>query len=184
MNLRELQQHLPWGNAYSPSFLANLQQHRDFTHALLHVAKAIGPLSAEVEAADHDAGFVMQRGIIGKALADIVICAFRMANTAPCGPIDLEAEIVSRLRQKNPGWEPGPEPTGAAESPPRRAELSVYRSKLAAEGHCMAASDGDCDWSGCPQTLDGEPGATGRSCPRWVATRHKLDPDDEGRAGG
>lgn len=30
---------------------------------------------------------------------------------------------------------------------------------------CQADSDGDCEWSGCPQLRDGEPRATGRHCP-------------------
>lgn len=31
--------------------------------------------------------------------------------------------------------------------------------------YCQAAKDGDCDWPGCPQERDGEPGRSGRSCP-------------------
>ena len=30
---------------------------------------------------------------------------------------------------------------------------------------CHAGSDGDCSWEQCPQLRDGEPVATGRSCP-------------------
>lgn len=30
---------------------------------------------------------------------------------------------------------------------------------------CHADSDGDCEWSECPQLRDGEPKATGRHCP-------------------
>lgn len=59
--------------------------------------------------------------------------------------------------------------------PTMDAARAAYRLKLAAEGHCMADSDGDCDWALCPQHRDGEPKKSGRSCPRWV------DPDDEGR---
>ena len=33
------------------------------------------------------------------------------------------------------------------------------------QGRCRSASDGDCDWPGCPQTRDGEPAKTGRACP-------------------
>lgn len=32
-------------------------------------------------------------------------------------------------------------------------------------GRCRAGSDGDCDWPDCPQTRDGEPEKSGRSCP-------------------
>jgi hypothetical protein len=31
---------------------------------------------------------------------------------------------------------------------------------------CQAGEDGDCVASDCPQLQDGEPNATGRSCPR------------------
>lgn len=30
---------------------------------------------------------------------------------------------------------------------------------------CQAGSDGECGWCGCPQIRDGEPQASGRSCP-------------------
>lgn len=66
----------------------------------------------------------------------------------------------------------------------RLKTLSAYQQELAAEGHCMADGDGDCFWSECPQLRDGEPAATHRHCPRDIATRARIDPDDEGRAGG
>jgi hypothetical protein len=59
--------------------------------------------------------------------------------------------------------------------------LTPFQQQLADEDYCMADSDGDCDWEACPQTRDGEPKATGRTCPRYVATRARLDPDDDGR---
>jgi hypothetical protein len=71
--------------------------------------------------------------------------------------------------------------------------LTPYRQELAATGHCMSDSDGHCDWSGCPQILDGfcdkngnpitKPGRPHRHCPRDIETRRRLDPDNEGRAG-
>ena len=39
---------------------------------------------------------------------------------------------------------------------------------------CQSGKDGDCIWAKCPQTRDGEPAATGRSCPLY-------DWDAEGR---
>lgn len=104
MDLRQLQQGmLEWG-PYTALFAANKQQHRDFAHAVLHLVKATGMLAAESEAADHDASFVFQRGIVGKALADIVITVLRLATVLPGGPLDLETLVVDRIRQKNPGW--------------------------------------------------------------------------------
>jgi hypothetical protein len=32
---------------------------------------------------------------------------------------------------------------------------------------CQSDRDGDCDWKDCPQLRDGEPVATGRSCPLY-----------------
>lgn len=61
--------------------------------------------------------------------------------------------------------------------------LTPHQQRLADEGHCMSDGDGDCTWSGCPQLRDGEPKATGRHCPRDIATRKRLDPEDEGKAG-
>lgn len=62
-------------------------------------------------------------------------------------------------------------------------KLTAYQEELAAQGHCMADDDGDCQWEGCPQIRDNEPYASGRHCPRDIETRRRLDPDDEGRAG-
>lgn len=65
-----------------------------------------------------------------------------------------------------------------------RQRRTLHQAKLVADGHCMADDDGHCTWGGCPQVRDGEPAATGRHCPRDIDTRKRLDPDDEGRAGG
>ena len=39
---------------------------------------------------------------------------------------------------------------------------------------CHSDRDGDCNWDQCPQTIDGEPEKTGRSCPLF-----DWDQDDE-----
>jgi hypothetical protein len=95
--------------------------HLDFTHALLHIGKATGQLMAMCENADHD----RQDGIevnpaarvdnderdtrctdfpshnVEKYLADLVICAMRLANVRPGGAVDLQAAVIQRLEQKN-----------------------------------------------------------------------------------
>lgn len=38
----------------------------------------------------------------------------------------------------------------------------------AAGDSCHSDRDGDCEWKDCPQTRDGEPKATGRSCPIYT----------------
>lgn len=63
-------------------------------------------------------------------------------------------------------------------------DMKPYQRKLVAEGHCMSDSDGYCVWADCPQHWDGEPTKSGRHCPRSIRTTKRLDPDDEGRAGG
>ena len=49
-----------------------------------------------------------------------------------------------------------------------RASPETARFSWPAADHkfCMAQSDGDCDWPHCPQTRDGEPHKSGRSCPK------------------
>ncbi len=71
-------------------------------------------------------------------------------------------------RQKGPGYQ---------------AACDKHRLNLIEKGHCMADGDGDCAWAECPQTRDKEPQTSRRHCPRDIATRARLDPDDEGRSG-
>lgn len=56
----------------------------------------------------------------------------------------------------------------------------THRALLIAEGFCMADDDGDCTWEGCRQN---DPKTREPHCPRDIATRRLLDPNDEGRAG-
>jgi len=102
--LRELQVNLPWTIRYSRDFRANPQPHKDFAHALTHVGKAAGYLHAFVDDMDHrrdeaEAADVRER--YEKYVADLVVCALRMANTFPGGPIDLQAAVKERLEGKN-----------------------------------------------------------------------------------
>ena len=62
--------------------------------------------------------------------------------------------------------------------------LTTYQQGLANAGHCMADTDGDCSWADCPQEANGRANYQPMGCPRWIAMREKVDPDDEGRAGG
>ena len=41
------------------------------------------------------------RADVEKYIADMVICALRMANTCPDGQIDLQAAVENRLLNKN-----------------------------------------------------------------------------------
>lgn len=103
--LRELQNNLPWVGTYHPDFRASLLPHRDFGHALLHVHKAGGKIAGFVDAAEHegpsDWDQLQTRDAIGAYLADLVICALRMAQVYPYGQIDLTRAISRRLVTKN-----------------------------------------------------------------------------------
>jgi len=51
---------------------------------------------------------------------------------------------------------------------------NAIRSFYGLDTDCRSASDGDCDWSECPQLRDGEPKATGRHCPLDVRPTQEL----------
>lgn len=104
LTIRELQEQLPWGDGYSKAFKANLVLQRDFAHALLHIHKSAGKLAAEVEEADHNAEALFDSDVVGKMLADLVICTMRMANTSPTGAVDLQRAVEDRLESKNPDF--------------------------------------------------------------------------------
>ena len=104
MNILEIQSKLPWGREYSASFQANPCVYKDFQHALTHISKASGKLWTIVEEADHigdTPAFCFKKEDIEKFLADLVICAMRMANTNPSGLINLQKAVINRLEMKN-----------------------------------------------------------------------------------
>lgn len=104
MSLRELQTVLPWTVRYSRDFRANPQPHKDFAHAVVHVTKALGNLAAFVNGMDHDRKLADAAGNaerLGKYVADLVVCALRMANTMPGGVLDLERAVIDRINTKN-----------------------------------------------------------------------------------
>lgn len=102
--IRELQSSLPWTSHYHRDFRSSPQTHKDFGHALLHVHKAGGKLAAIIDDAEH-AGYdwadPANRADVEKYVADLVICALRLANTCPDGVIDLQRAVEQRLLAKN-----------------------------------------------------------------------------------
>lgn len=84
-------------DGYGPAFCACTLPTRDFGHALGHVQKAAGRLFEVVDAYDH--GRSGEPPAIGKYLADLVICAARLASTAPGGAVDLVAAVRERLAE-------------------------------------------------------------------------------------
>jgi hypothetical protein len=87
--IRELQSSLPWTVHYHRDFRSNPQTHKDFAHALLHVQKAAGKLAAVVNDAEHG-GSEFKAEEVDNYVADLVVCALRMANTNPGRVIDLQ----------------------------------------------------------------------------------------------
>lgn len=104
-SLRALQTNLPWTVRYSQDFRATPLTHKDFTHALLHVAKALGKLTGLADDMDHDRAVADQpklREAYSKYLADLVVCALRAANVFPGGVVDLQKAVEDRIVEKNP----------------------------------------------------------------------------------
>lgn len=102
MDIKELQRALPWGaHDYTAEFNARTDPARDFEHAHGHVGKALGGLFEHVIDAHAHAGTIDREKAI-KKLADIVICAMRMANTMPGGVVDLDEAVRARLTEKFP----------------------------------------------------------------------------------
>jgi hypothetical protein len=101
-NIQRLQDGLKklWTNElYSERFNASLLTHKDFDHALKHVFKAAGRLLEMTEEADHG-GSMFEIPAVEKYIADLVICAVRLANVAPNGPVDVETVVFDRIRRK------------------------------------------------------------------------------------
>jgi hypothetical protein len=87
--------------SYSAEFKDMKLPYRDFDHSLKHVMKATGKLVAIVEEADHghESSFSTQK--VANYLADLVICAIRMASKHPYGEIDIEKAVMDRIREKS-----------------------------------------------------------------------------------
>lgn len=103
-SLRQLQVSLPWTIRYSRDFRANPQSHKNFAHALVHVHKAAGKLAALVDDMDHDrevADDPTLRERHAKYIADLVVCALRLANEFPGGHVDLQKAVIERIQTKN-----------------------------------------------------------------------------------
>lgn len=100
LSLRELQTQLPWTVHYHRDFRSSPMTHKDFGHALLHVMKASGKLAAIVNDAEHG-GSEFKSDDVDRYVADLVVCALRMANTCPGRTIDLQRAVEDRIETKN-----------------------------------------------------------------------------------
>lgn len=98
--LTDLQDALPWTIYYHKDFKSNPQPHKDFAHAALHIQKALGKIASVINDAEHG-GHDFNRKSLDIYVADLVICALRMANTCPSGKFDLQEAVIQRLEDKN-----------------------------------------------------------------------------------
>ena len=97
-----------WGTSgYGREFLERKDPQRDAHHALLHVFKAAGKIAGALDEVDHDtlamaAAGGVTRDAAMRSLADLVICAARIAQSWPPSTISLECAVRDRLRAKFP----------------------------------------------------------------------------------
>lgn len=94
MDLKMLQQQVNsrWGDQ-----AANPCHGSDPQHAFVHLTKALGKIASALNDAEHEQRSVRE-GEVDKYLADLVICAARLAH----GVTDLDAACVERLLEKFP----------------------------------------------------------------------------------
>lgn len=100
LTIRELQSQLPWTVHYHRDFRASPMAHKDFAHSLTHVTKACGKLAAVVNDAEHGGSDFSQEKV-DRYVADLVVCALRMATTCPGRQIDLQRAVEDRIENKN-----------------------------------------------------------------------------------
>lgn len=87
--------------SYSLEFRASTCPYKHFQHGVMHAQKAGNRLMEMVEEADHtgpEGAFPSDK--VEKFVADLIICAVRLANKAPGGPIDLERAVFDRIEEK------------------------------------------------------------------------------------
>lgn len=104
LTIRELQTNLPWTIRYSQDFRSSAMTHKDFAHTLHHVSKAVGKLHGLADDMDHDRAKADDSNLrtdYGKYIADLVVCALRLANTFPGGVVDLQGATQDRIEGKN-----------------------------------------------------------------------------------
>lgn len=104
VDLKTLQVNLPWTIRYSGDFRASPMTHKDFAHTMHHISKAAGHLHGLCDDMDHDrevADDPTLKERYAKYIADLVVCALRLANTFPGSHVDLQREVVDRIEKKN-----------------------------------------------------------------------------------
>lgn len=104
MNLRDLQQHQPWGTKVREQYKSEVQSdERQIAHAITHAVKAAGRLTELVEASEHADGLPVNARDAQKYVADLVVIALRLAKLLN---IDLDRAVITRIKEKNHDWIP------------------------------------------------------------------------------
>ncbi len=109
-----------------------------------------GPVPLLIQMADgywtpwHIAAAMLQR--------QTELAALRDAKEAECPNCGYEGEMV-------------PVPAGRRDAEAEAQQAVTESGRVAAVEICHVHKDGECHWEQCPQLRDGEPAATGRSCP-------------------
>lgn len=123
MTLADVQREIQarWGSStYGEDFLARKDPQRNAHHAHLHITKALGKIASMLDDLDHgsetDNTVAMEN-----ALADVVICASRVASSWPTGALNLADAVLRRIIDKFPEGEGG---VSNAELPGARRKLS------------------------------------------------------------
>ena len=101
MDLKQLQERLPWTIPYSDQFQSNKSEYADMEHALIHIVKSAGIIAGMIDKADHGENEAFHRMNLKERTADFVMCALRIANTAPGGSFDLERAVIERMEFVN-----------------------------------------------------------------------------------
>jgi hypothetical protein len=106
--LKFLEKELPklWTDElYSKEFRESNSPYKDFQHGYLHVMKAAGHLLEMIEEADHcrlteDVVSYFPKDDVSNYVADLIICAVRLALKNPSGVVDLEKAVIDRIYNK------------------------------------------------------------------------------------
>src|SRR5437870_880007 len=100
MDLKALQDQLPvWNIERTTEFDLSNNNYRMFQHALMHIIKATGKLADMIDNADHSIYPAFIQPEISKLLADIVICAIKMANVTPTDKVQLDKWVIKRIEE-------------------------------------------------------------------------------------
>lgn len=102
MNLKHLQNNLPWTVPYSKEFVDSKEKngHRQTSHDILHIMKSVGRIADGVERTDHNSIplLAISCAVLSKELASIVMSVMHISSTYR---INLEEAILYAVYEKN-----------------------------------------------------------------------------------